>query len=208
MPSKEDIINASLLLLGDIPTNTIGSDASSNVKTCVSLYNLFYPVLMGDYAWRFAMTFRQLSLAVGAPMLPKWKYVYFLPEDYLYISHLEPRQDYEIYGIYLYTNVSNTDPNNLPTLFFTKIVEENILPSYYVGYLTESMGALFAKNITNDDNLAAQLQQSSMQRKRDAKSLDSQSQTPRRLRRGKVYLAQYGDTVGSNNAFGYPWNNL
>lgn len=192
MATKIDIISSALLLLGDKSTITLGADASAHVKSAEILYDGYYKSILGERLWRFALKTYVMPLATNQPKIGVWRYVYQLPADILLISHVQPLEDYEIFGNYLYTNVANTDSNNPPTLIYTHHVTENNLPPYFTSYLIERMAALFAMKVTNDPSIAQFWAQTSELKKRDAVALDYQSQTSQLLPSNEVVSAHFG----------------
>jgi hypothetical protein len=192
MSSKLKLISSALLLLGDKPTNTLGDDAPNSVKSAEVLYDIYYPVILSERVWRFAVKQAPLSKISGPPKVANWAYAYELPEDYLLISHLQPDREFEIIGNYLYTNLNNTDSLNPPTLFYTYKVDEGVLPSYFEAYLVERLASLFAMKITNEPSITQLWAQSAELRKRDAIALDNQSQTSQTLPGNIMVEAHYG----------------
>ena len=192
MSSDVKLISSALLLLGDKATNSLGSDAPNSVQGAKVLYDIYYPVILSERVWSFALKSAPLSMINGAPKVDGWSYAYELPEDYLLISHLQPDRQFKIHGTYLYTNLNNTDVNHPPTLFYTYKVDEGILPSYFEGYLVERLASLFAMKITNEPSIAQMWAQSAEQRKKDAITLDSQSQTSQVLPGNAMIEAHYG----------------
>lgn len=192
MATKIEFISSALLLLGDKGTNTLGSDASANVKSAEVLYDLYYPIILSERVWRFALKSSVISKVVNPPNINQWNYAYQLPEDYLLISHLQPNRQYEIVGTYLYANLDNTNPDDLPTLFYTHKVNESILPAYFQPYLIEKLASIFAMKVTNNANIAQLWAQSADLRKRDAIALDYQSQTSQQIPSNSVVAAHYG----------------
>jgi hypothetical protein len=192
MSSKLRIISSALLLLGDKATVTLGDDATNSVKSAEILYDIYYPVILSERVWRFAVKSAPLSMINGASKVDGWTYAYELPEDFLLISHLQPDREFEIIGTYLYTNLNNTDSLNVPTLFYTYKVNEGILPPYFEAYLIERFAALIAMKITNEPTITQLWAQSAELRKRDAIALDNQSQTSQTLPGNIMVEAHYG----------------
>ena len=195
MSSKQQLINAALLLLGDKASITIGSDASNNYRSCEILYDLFYPTLLAERIWRFAIKASVINLIPNATKIDKWEYAYGLPEDYLLISHLQPDRNYIIYGTYLYTNLSNKNEASPPTLFYTHKVSEGQLPPYFITYLVQRLAALFAMKVTNEPNIAQLWTQSAGEKLREAVAHDMQSQTTMKIDSNLMLSAHYGSSM-------------
>ena len=193
MTSKLELINAALLLLGDKASITLGSDASNDFKSAEILYDLFYPTILAERIWLFALKASVINYIPSALKIKGYEYAYGLPEDYLLISHLQPDRPYEIFGIHLHTSLSPDSPD-LPTLFYTHKVSEGQLPAYFIAYLVQRLAALFAMKITNEMPIAQIWGQSSEQKLREAVALDRQSQTTQQIKSNLMLEAHYGDS--------------
>ena len=191
MSSKLDIINASFILLGHRSVNNLGDNSGEDVKKASKLYDIFYPAYLTRYSWRFAIKQFELSQVANAPEVSGYNYAYQLPSDYLSIYKVDPQAQYEIYGTYLYINISSD-----LKLYYTYKVSEGILPEYFVEWIIEEFAALFAMPITQQVELAQLWGQSAQLKLNRAIALDSQSQTSLSIISNPLGQAKYAFTPG------------
>jgi len=192
MASKIDIISNALKLLGAQGTDTIGEDATDIVKAIRDFYDPEYRSILGSRYWSFALKGAVLSKLAGQLKVTGWEYTYAIPEDYLLISHMQPKSRYEIIGNVIYTNTNNTDSNNLPTLFYTHTVSEEVLPPHFSSYLERHFAAIFAMPVTQDVNVATLWANQAKLMRNDSVVADSQSQTSKRFENNYAEAAFYG----------------
>lgn len=178
MATKIQIISSALILLGENPTNTIGTDAPKAVQTMLVLYDIFYKALLSMNRWNFALKSAPLSKINGAPKIDGWAYAYELPEDYLLISKLQPQNDFKIFGTYLYTNINNEVAGQYPTLIYVHRINESFLPAYFTEIWILKLASINAMNITANENLASRLEAKFEALLRKSQALDAQSQSP------------------------------
>lgn len=191
MSSKLDIINSAFILLGHDSVNNLGDNSREDVKKASNLYDVYYPAFLTRYYWRFALKQFMISQSTSAPKVKGYNYSYQLPNDYLSIYKTEPLANYEIYGQYLYINISS----NLK-LYYTYRVSESDIPHYYLEWIIEEFAALFAMPITQQMQLMQIWAQSASLKLSRAIALDNQSQTSLSIVDNPLGKAKYAFTPG------------
>ena len=86
--------------------------------------------------------------------------------------------EYNVYGDLAYTNGSITDQ---VIADYTIRVGEEKFPSYFILAVEYALASAFAVSIARDDGLAAILERKAQQLMQQARTLDSQQQTTRKL---------------------------
>ena len=190
MSTKLQLINSALILIGDLPLNSLTGTTRAHVVSN-ALYDNIVQNELSKFRWGFARRQAQCVAAVtpgsGDPIVPLFDYSnsYFVPTDMLSLIRLSPSVNYQIYGEpdspetdrqqVIYTNYSGD-------LFADYIhnMPENEWPAYFSKMIEYALGMDFAPAIRDSavsmELLANQYQNAS----RMARFTDSQQhpQTP------------------------------
>jgi hypothetical protein len=120
MPSKTDLANISLSLLGEEAIPLSFSDATVASKEVLKLYQHGLEIELSGHSWDFAK-----RRAVLAPLQEKplfgWGYMYELPSDFLTIHMVDGESNYVIEGSKMLTDQSNS----LSIIYMTRDVDPN-----------------------------------------------------------------------------------
>jgi hypothetical protein len=106
--TKIQIINLALQSVGKSPVNNI-SEGGAIAQAADAAYDLFVPLLLKSYDWRFATKFEELSKQLIEPIIDEYRHIYQLPADLLQLTRLLPTlNDYILVGNTIYTNHDQT----------------------------------------------------------------------------------------------------
>ena len=177
--SDIDIASRGLILIGAEPITSFSSD-STEALVASNLYEDTVRTALCSTRWRFATNQAELNRLSNAPS-GRFDAAYQLPADNLMV-HAATVSDllieYTLYGNKLFCNQSAGDTVIVDYTFRAR--EENF-PSYFTLALEFVLASSFAMAIARDEQLAGLLERKSAQLMQQAKTLDSQQQTTRKL---------------------------
>ena len=177
--SDIDIASRGLILIGAEPITSFSSD-STEALVASNLYEDTVRTALCSTRWRFATNQAELNRLSNAPS-GRFDAAYQLPADNLMV-HAATVSDllieYTLYGNKLFCNQSAGDKVIVDYTFRAR--EENF-PSYFTLALEFILASSFAMAIARDEQLAGLLERKSSQLMQQAKTLDSQQQTTRKL---------------------------
>lgn len=177
--SDIDIASRALILIGAEPITSFSSD-STEALVASNLYEDTVRTALCSTRWRFATNQAELNRITGAPS-GRFDAAYQLPADNLMV-HAATVSDllieYTLYGNKLFCN---QDANAKVIVDYTFRADETDFPSYFTLALQFVLASSFAMSIARDEQLAALLERKAMQLMQQAKTLDSQQQTTRKL---------------------------
>ena len=177
--SDIDIASRGLILIGAEPITSFSSD-STEALVASNLYEDTVRTALCTTRWRFATNQAELNRLSNAPS-GRFDAAYQLPADNLMV-HAATVSDllieYTLYGNKLFCNQSAGDKVIVDYTFRAR--EENF-PSYFTLALEFILASSFAMAIARDEQLAGLLERKSAQLMQQAKTLDSQQQTTRKL---------------------------
>ena len=177
--SDIDIASRGLILIGAEPITSFSSD-STEALVASNLYEDTVRTALCTTRWRFATNQAELNRLSNAPS-GRFDAAYQLPADNLMV-HAATVSDllieYTLYGNKLFCNQSSGDKVIVDYTFRAR--EENF-PSYFTLALEFILASSFAMAIARDEQLAGLLERKSSQLMQQAKTLDSQQQTTRKL---------------------------
>ena len=177
--SDIDIASRGLILIGAEPITSFSSD-STEALVASNLYEDTVRTALCTTRWRFATNQAELNRLSNAPS-GRFDAAYQLPADNLMV-HAATVSDllieYTLYGNKLFCNQSAGDKVIVDYTFRAR--EENF-PSYFTLALEFVLASSFAMAIARDEQLAGLLERKSLQLMQQAKTLDSQQQTTRKL---------------------------
>jgi hypothetical protein len=111
----------------------------------------------------------------------RFERAYQLPSDLVMLHALTVNDnviEYNIYGSKVYTDTSSADS---VVADYTYRVGEEYFPSYFTVAVQHALAAMFAVSIARDDQLASLFENKAARTMQQAKTLDSQQQTTRKL---------------------------
>tara|TARA_B000000609_G_scaffold44451_1_gene32192 strand:+ start:277 stop:894 length:618 start_codon:yes stop_codon:yes gene_type:complete len=179
MVSKIDICNQGLVLIG---ANTIASFTDNTVESKVAnqLYETTLRSLLTKARWRFATKQAQLTKLSTNP-LDKWDSAYQIPNDAILIHTVTVSDNVIVFDRYneeLYTNTSSSD---VVVCHYTFQPHEKEFPDYFTQAVVFELASLFAGAIARNDQLSMLYQKRGQQQLVLARSMESQTQTTRKL---------------------------
>ena len=173
-----------------IGANPISSFAEGTVEADIAeaMYEDIARSALTNTRWRFATNQFQLNRLVNAPT-GSFDAAYQLPSDCLMVNAVtvdEMPLIYTIYGDMIYCDASENDVVVADYIFRA---EEVNWPSYFTVAVEYSMAAVMALSVARDGQLAQLMEQKAAMLMSQARRLDSQQQTTRKLNTSK-FIAQ------------------
>ena len=173
------IASRALILIG-ADAITAFDDGSTEATIATNMYEDVCRTALTNTRWRFATNQATLNLLSSAPT-GRYEKAYQIPSDSLMIHAVTVNDnviDYQTYGDKIYADTSTTDSLIAD---YTFRVGEDKFPSYFILALEYSLASVFATSIARDANLANLMTNAASNAMAKARSLDSQSQTTRKL---------------------------
>ena len=173
------IASRALILIG-ADAITAFDDGSTEATIATNMYEDVCRTALTNTRWRFATNQATLNLLSSAPT-GRYDRAYQIPSDSLMIHAVTVYDnviDYQTYGDKIYADTSTTDSLIAD---YTFRVGEDKFPSYFILALEYSLASVFATSIARDANLANLMTNAASNAMAKARSLDSQSQTTRKL---------------------------
>ena len=173
------IASRALILIG-ADAITAFDDGSTEATIATNMYEDVCRTALTNTRWRFATNQATLNLLSSAPT-GRYDKAYQIPSDSLMIHAVTVNDnviDYQTYGDKIYADTSTTDSLIAD---YTFRVGEDKFPSYFILALEYSLASVFATSIARDANLANLMTNAASNAMAKARSLDSQSQTKRKL---------------------------
>ena len=177
--SSIDIASRALVLIG---ANTITSFDSSSTEALVAS-NLYEDTIRASLSmarWRFATEQAVLSQLSDAPT-GRFAIAHQLPSDLLILHAVtinDNRIEYTVYGDKVFSNSTSQDSLIAD---YTFRAEEINFPSYFTLAVEYSLASMFATSIARDDGLMKIMEEKARILMAQARNLDSQQQTTRKL---------------------------
>ena len=168
------------LILISADAITAFDDGSTEATIATNMYEDVCRTALTNTRWRFATNQATLNLLSSAPT-GRYDKAYQIPSDSLMIHAVTVNDnviDYQTYGDKIYADTSTTDSLIAD---YTFRVGEDKFPSYFILALEYSLASVFATSIARDANLANLMTNAASNAMAKARSLDSQSQTTRKL---------------------------
>lgn len=174
-----DISSRALILIGADPITSFDSD-STEALVASNLYEDSVRTALCASRWRFATNQGVLNRLTDIPT-GRFNFAYQLPSGFL-MPHAATVNDllieYRIYGNKLYSDTSEADQVVLDYTFRASEVD---FPSYFTLAVEYALASSFALGIARDEQLSMMMEKKAQQLMQQAKTLDSQQQTSRKL---------------------------
>jgi len=177
---------ASVLIGGDeIQSFTDGTLESSVAD---SIYEDIARTALTNTRWRFATNQQQLNRLTDTPV-GRWDSAYQLPSGTLFLHALTVNElpiKYDTYGNKAYTDAVESD---VVIADFTYRADEQDWPSFFTLAVQHMVAGAFAISIARDSTLSQLMDQKAQFYMAQARRLDSQQQTTRKLNTSR-FIAQ------------------
>lgn len=174
-----DISSRALILIGAEPITSFESD-STEALVASNLYEDTVRTALCAARWRFATNQSVLNKLSSDPT-GRFESAYQLPSGFL-MPHAATVNDllleYRIYGNKLYADTNDADQ---VVLDYTFRADEVDFPSYFTLAVQYALASSFAVGIARDEQLSLVMERKAQQLMQQAKTLDSQQQTTRKL---------------------------
>jgi len=177
--SDIDIASRALILIGAEPITSFTS-TSTEATVGNNIYEDVVQAALCASRWRFATNQAELNMLTETPT-GRFERAYQLPSDLVMLHALTVNDnviEYNIYGSKVYTDTSSADS---VVADYTYRVGEEYFPSYFTVAVQHALAAMFAVSIARDDQLASLFENKAARTMQQAKTLDSQQQTTRKL---------------------------
>lgn len=177
--SDIDIASRGLILIGAEPITSFSAD-STEALVASNLYEDTVRTALCASRWRFSTNQSALNKLSAAPT-GRFDVAHQLPVDLLMLHAVtvgDQLIEYTIYGDKLFSNAqSNADL----VADYTFRAKEINFPSYFTLAVEYALSASFALAIARDEAMAQMMERKAQQLMQQAKTLDSQQQTTRKL---------------------------
>jgi hypothetical protein len=177
--SDIDIAARALVLIGAQPITSFSS-SSTEALVASNVYEDVVRTAMCASRWRFATNQAVLNALTAAPT-GRFDTAHQLPSDLLMLHAVTVNDlnlEYNVYGDKIY---SNATANEVVVADYTYRAGEQDFPSYFTLAVEYALAAAFALAIARDEQLATMFEKKAAQLMQQAKTLDSQQQTTRKL---------------------------
>ena len=177
--SSVDIAARALTLIGANPISSF-DDASTEATGANNMYEDVARASLCMARWRFATNQQVLNLLANEPT-GRFDQAYQLPSSLLMLHALTVNDlvvDYTVYGDKAFADTNEADQ---VVADFTFRAEENTWPSYFTLAVEYQLAAIFAAAIARDDGLMRIMDEKYKTAMSQARTLDSQQQTTRKL---------------------------
>jgi len=177
--SDIDIAARALVLIGADP---ITSFTASSIEALVAsnVYEDTARAALCASRWRFSTNQKQLNLLTAQPT-GRWDRAHQLPSDTLMVHAVTTNGkmiEYNIYGDKIFSNVTATD---ILVADYTYRANEHDWPSYFTLAVEYALASTFSLSIARDDQMGSMFENKAARLMQQAKTLDSQQQTTRKL---------------------------
>ena len=174
-----DIATAALILIGAAPITSF-TETSTEALVASNIYEDVIRSALCASRWRFAANQQELNRLSDTPT-GRFDLAYQLPSELLMLHALTVNNniiEYNVYGNLAFTIGSITD--KVIADYSIRVGEEKF-PSYFILAVEYALASAFAVSIARDDGLASVLESKAQQLMQQARTLDSQQQTTRKL---------------------------
>jgi len=177
MASKVDICNLALTQLGADRIVAIDED-SENARKMNAVYTRILRSTLRKHPWNFACKEVTLATLAETPVIDDYTYVFQLPSDFIRLvkTDLAETDDYKILGRKIYSNEST-----LKIKYVYYVEDPNEYDDLFTDTLAARLAAELAFSISGDKALAKLANDIYRDKLREAKTIDSQEETPDQL---------------------------
>ena len=177
--SDIDIASRALVLIGAEPITSFTAQ-TTEATVANAIYEDMVRTSLCSSRWRFATNQAELNLLTAVPT-GRYDRAHQLPADLLMLHAITVNDavvQYNVYGDKVFSDSASSD--TLVADYTFRALEQDF-PSYFTVALQFSLAAAFALGIARDEQLSSVLEGKGAQLLQQAKTLDSQQQTTRKL---------------------------
>lgn len=177
MASKIQLISNALILIGDTPITSI--DGGTRRETVArNLYDNIVENELTKHRWGFARRIAQMALTTETPIdySQRWRSIYQLPTDLLFLINVTPDNQYQIYGDKVYS----TTAVELYADYIAKVPESE-WPVYFSKMIEYALAMDFAASIRDSSSARAEMAAAYVNQSRMARFTDSQQHPTERI---------------------------
>ena len=177
--SDIDIASRALVLIGAEPITSFTAQ-TTEATVANAIYEDMVRTTLCSSRWRFATNQAELNLLTAVPT-GRYDRAHQLPADLLMLHAITVNDavvQYNVYGDKVFSDSASSD--SLIADYTFRALEQDF-PSYFTVALQFSLAAAFALGIARDEQLSSVLEGKGAQLLQQAKTLDSQQQTTRKL---------------------------
>lgn len=177
--SDIDIASRALVLIGAEPITSFTAQSTEAI-VANAIYEDMVRTTLCSSRWRFATNQAELNLLTAVPT-GRYDRAHQLPADLLMLHAVTVSDlviEYNVYGDKVFSDSASSD--TLVADYTFRALEQDF-PSYFTVALQFSIAAAFALGIARDEQLSSVLEGKGAQLLQQAKTLDSQQQTTRKL---------------------------
>jgi|TARA_Y100001973_G_C5181538_1_gene325214 hypothetical protein len=177
--SDIDIASRALVLIGAEPITSFTAQSTEAI-VANAIYEDMVRTTLCSSRWRFATNQAELNLLTAVPT-GRYDRAHQLPADLLMLHAVTVSDlviEYNVYGDKVFSDSASSD--SLIADYTFRALEQDF-PSYFTVALQFSLAAAFALGIARDEQLSSVLEGKGAQLLQQAKTLDSQQQTTRKL---------------------------
>ena len=177
--SDIDIASRALVLIGAEPITSFTAQ-STEATVANAIYEDMVRTTLCSSRWRFATNQAELNLLTATPT-GRYDRAHQLPADLLMLHAVTVNDaviEYNVYGDKVFSDSASSD--SLIADYTFRALEQDF-PSYFTVALQFSLAAALALGIARDEQLSSVLEGKGAQLLQQAKTLDSQQQTTRKL---------------------------
>lgn len=181
------ICSRASVLMGGSPISSF-TDGTVESDVCDAMYEDVARAALTNTRWRFSTNQNVLNRIVAAPT-GRFDAAYQLPADMLMINAITVNDmpiEYDIYGDKAYCNAVANDTVIADYIFRA---EEANWPPYFTIAVEFTMAGILAVSVARDSQLASLMEQKANIFMMQARRLDSQQQTTRKLNTSR-FIAQ------------------
>lgn len=153
-PTTEiEIISAAIAMVGKQQTVNTIDGGGALAEDAQKLYDILVTAELGSNRWRFAQTFKQISiLTTLVPTFAGWLYECELPSDLIMLQAVYPNQNYILMGQRLLTQ------SNQPlTAVYSHTVPVSKWPPGFSMYIVYHLASMLGISVTNSDRMLARI---------------------------------------------------
>lgn len=174
-----DICARALILIGASPITSF-DDGTTEATVAANLYEDTVRDMLSRHRWRFASGQAQLSRLVDAPSA-KWDAAYQLPSDLILLHGVTISDDQVAYDRYQDKVYCNATAEDVVFADYTFQANEDLWPPHFVTAVQYQLASIFAYSVAAQEGLSDLFEKRAMRQLMICRTLDSQSQTTRRL---------------------------
>lgn len=168
MASKINLISNALILIGDLPINSLTGNTRAQ-QVAANLYDNIAQNELTKYRWGFARKKAQLALTTIIPVDDEYSSVYQLPSDLLSLTTIRPNGNYQLYGDKVHTNF-----NGALTADYQFNTPESEWPAYFAKLMEYALAKDFATSIRDSSSSRQEMSNEYIIASRMARFTDAQ----------------------------------